>query len=74
MNLEIITGRALQLAGKMWECWGRVTANELSRQHGYQLVCVGQMRVLGGRATALLRYCTPRQALEVQPIRPLPSR
>jgi uncharacterized protein YjbJ (UPF0337 family) len=69
MNFEIIAGRALQLAGKVWEYWGRMTDDELSRQHGYQLVCVGQMRVLGGRAAALLRYCTPRQALSVQPRR-----
>lgn len=69
MNFEIIAGRALQLAGKVWEYWGRLTDDELSRQHGYQLVCLGQMRVLGGRAVALLRYCTPRQALGVQPRR-----
>lgn len=69
MNLDILAGRALQLIGKLWEYWGRVTANELSRQHGYQLVCVGQLRVLGGRASDLMRYCTPRQALDVQPAR-----
>ena len=69
MNLEMWVGRALQVAGKVWELWGRVTDNEISRQHGYQLVCVGQMRVLGGRAAELLRYCTPRQALTVQPVR-----
>lgn len=67
MNLEIVTGRLLQLGGKVFELWGRLTDNDLQRQRGYQLVCVGQMRVLGGQAVALLRYCTPRQALEVQP-------
>ena len=67
MNLEIVAGRLLQITGKLVELWGRMTDNELRRQHGYQLVVVGQMRVLGGRAVALLRYCTPRQALSVQP-------
>jgi hypothetical protein len=66
MNLEILWGRSLQLAGKMFEFWGRMTGNELQRQHGYQLVVVGQMRVLGGQAAALLRYCTPRQVLDVR--------
>jgi len=73
MNLEIILGRALQVAGKLFELWGRMTDNELRRQHGYQLVVVGQMRVLGGQAVQLLRYCTPRQALSVQPA-PVPRR
>lgn len=67
MNLEIMMGRLLQLGGKMFELWGRMTDNDLQRQRGYQLVCVGQMRVLGGQAVELLRYCTPRQALEVRP-------
>jgi len=71
MNLEIVVGRALQLAGKVFELWGRLTDNELRRQHGYQLVVVGQMRVLGGQAVDLLRYCTPRQALSAQPFRSL---
>lgn len=69
MNLDILAGRLLQLVGKLWEYWGRLTDNELSRQHGYQLVCVGQMRVLGGQAADLIRYCTPRQALSVLPAR-----
>jgi len=69
MNLEILAGRALQLAGRLWECWGRITDNEISRQHGYQMIVVGRMRVLGAQAADLLRYCTPRQALSVQPVR-----
>lgn len=68
MNPEILIGRALQMAGKVFELWGRMTDNELHRQQGYQLVCVGQLRVLGGQAAELLRYCTPRQALHV-PVR-----
>lgn len=68
MNPEIFLGRLLQLGGKLCELWGRLTDNDLQRQRGYQLVCVGQMRVLGGQAVELLRYCTPRQALSAQPI------
>ena len=69
MNLEVLVGRTLQVCGKVWEYWGRITDNEISRQHGYQMVVVGQMRVLGAHAADLLRYCTPRQALSVQPVR-----
>ncbi|HUR41993.1 MAG TPA: hypothetical protein VM240_12590 [Verrucomicrobiae bacterium] len=68
MNLEMIAGRLIQLVGKVFEFWGRIIGNEMQRQHGYQMVCVGQMRVLGGQAAELLRYCTPRQALQVAPI------
>ena len=69
MNLDIILGRAQQVVGKILEIWGRLMGNEIQRQHGYQLVCVGQLRVLGGQALQLLRYCTPRQVLSVQPVR-----
>jgi uncharacterized protein YjbJ (UPF0337 family) len=69
MSLELVAGRALQVAGRLWEYWGRLTDNEISRQHGYQMIVVGQMRVLGAQAADLLRYCTPRQALGVQPVR-----
>lgn len=68
MSLEVLMGRGQQLAGRLCEFWGRLTGDELSRMHGYQLVALGQMRVLGGRAASLLRYCTPRQALAVRPI------
>lgn len=68
MNLEIALGRMLQAAGKLFQFWGSLTGDELRRMRGYQLVCVGQMRVLGGEAAALLRYCTPRQALSIQPV------
>ena len=73
MNPEIFVGRLLQLGGKLFEAWGRLTDNDIQRQRGYQLVCVGQMRVLGGQAMDLLRYCTPRQALTAHPA-PLPPR
>ena len=59
-----VSDRYRRVAGKFTEMWGRLTDNELRRQRGYQLVVVGQMRVLGGQAVELLRYCTPRQALE----------
>jgi uncharacterized protein YjbJ (UPF0337 family) len=68
ISFEVFVGRCLQLAGKTWEFWGTLTGNELSRARGYQLVVIGQMRVLGGRATSLLRYCTPRQALEARAV------
>lgn len=67
MNLDILWGRMLQLVGKTFEFWGDVTGDELRRMRGYQLHCIGQVRVLGGQAADLLRYCTPRQALAVQP-------
>lgn len=62
MNFEIVFGRCQQVAGKLLELWGSLLGNEMQRSHGYQLVVVGQMRVLGGRASELLRYCSPRQA------------
>lgn len=68
MRFEILAGRGLQLAGRLYQWWGRVTGDELRRMHGYQLVALGRIRVLGGEAAALLRYCTPRQALAVQPV------
>lgn len=68
MSIEMMLGRGQQVAGKLFELWGRLIGDESCRSHGYQLVAIGQMRVLGGRAAALLRYCTPRQALEVQPV------
>jgi uncharacterized protein YjbJ (UPF0337 family) len=67
MNLEIAAGRALEVTGWLFQFWGKITGDELRRLRGYQLVAVGQMRVLGGQAAGLLRYCTPRQALAVQP-------
>lgn len=67
MNTDIAWGRVLQIAGMVWQFWGSLTGNEIRRTHGYQLVVVGQMRVLGARAAALARYCTPRQALSLQP-------
>jgi hypothetical protein len=67
MKIEMVLGRVLQLAGKAFQFWGRLTGNELQRLKGYQMVAVGQMRVLGVQAVELLRYCTPRQALELQP-------
>jgi uncharacterized protein YjbJ (UPF0337 family) len=67
MNLEIAWGRILQIVGKARQLWGTVTGDELGYTRGYQMVVIGQMRVLGGRAAALVRYCTPRQALEIQP-------
>lgn len=67
MNLDIVVGRLLQAAGMLCQSWGSLTGNDLRRQRGYQLVCVGRMRVLGGEAADLLRYCTPRQALGVHP-------
>jgi uncharacterized protein YjbJ (UPF0337 family) len=66
MNLDIAVGRGLQVVGKVCESWGRLTGNEMQRVKGCQLIVLGQMRVLGGRAAALLRYCTPRQALRAQ--------
>lgn len=62
MNFEIVFGRCQQVAGKLLEVWGSVLGNDIQRSHGYQMVVVGQMRVLGARASELLRYCTPRQA------------
>lgn len=62
MNYEMILGRCQQVAGKLLELWGSALGNDIQRAHGYQLVVVGQMRVLGGQATELLRYCSPRQA------------
>jgi hypothetical protein len=69
INIEVMRGRILQLAGKVFEVFGRITGSELQRRHGYQLVIVGQMRVLGGQAADLLRYCDPRQASTVEPRR-----
>lgn len=65
--MEAIIGRTLQVAGKLFQFWGELTGNELQRLKGYQMVAVGQMRVLGVQAVELLRYCTPRQALALQP-------
>lgn len=62
MNIEMTLGRCQQVAGKMLELWGALLGDDIRRAHGYQLVVVGQMRVLGGRASELLRYCSPRQA------------
>lgn len=67
MNLDIIWGRVLQVTGKLFEVWGSLTGNEHRRARGYQLACIGQVRVLGGKAADLLRYCEPREALAVQP-------
>jgi uncharacterized protein YjbJ (UPF0337 family) len=67
MKLETLLGRALQVAGKLFQVWGELTGNELRRLRGYQMVAVGQMRVLGAEAAQLLRYCTPRQVLELGP-------
>ena len=74
MNFEIAVGRIQQVCGKLLEIWGRLMDNEIQQQRGYQLVCVGRLRVLGGRAIELLRYCTPRQALGVQPLSVQPVR
>jgi uncharacterized protein YjbJ (UPF0337 family) len=74
ISFEVFVGRCLQLAGKIQECLGALTGNELSRARGYQMVVIGQMRVLGGRATSLLRYCTPRQALEARTVVPMAQR
>lgn len=68
MNIEVMRGRILQLAGKLFEVFGRITGSEVQRRHGYQLVIVGQMRVLGAQAVELLRYCDPRQVTTVQPL------
>lgn len=68
MKLDIVMGRALQAAGKLFQLWGGLMGDEQQRLRGYQLVAVGQMRVLGAQAAALIRYCTPRQALGLQPI------
>ncbi len=65
--MEAIIGRTLQVAGKLFQFWGELTGNELQRLKGYQMVAVGQMRALGVQAVELLRYCTPRQALALQP-------
>jgi len=70
MDTEVIRGRILQVAGKLTELFGRITGSELQRRHGYQLVIVGQMRVLGAQAAELLRYCDPRQVAGAQPVRP----
>lgn len=67
MNVEVIRGRILQLAGKIFELFGRLTGSESQRRHGYQMVIVGQMHILGARATELLRYCDPRQVSTLQP-------
>lgn len=67
MRLEVMAGRVLQLLGKVFQFWGELTGNELQRVKGYQMVAVGQMKVLGAQAVELLRYCTPRQALSLQP-------
>jgi uncharacterized protein YjbJ (UPF0337 family) len=68
MKLEIVLGRVLQLTGKAFQFWGQLTGNEIQRLKGYQMVAVGQMKVLGAQAVELLRYCTPRQALDLQPV------
>ena len=70
MNVEVIRGRILQLAGKLTELIGRMTGSELRQRHGYQLVIVGQLRVLGGQAAELLRYCDPRQVQAQRQLRP----
>lgn len=67
MSFDISLGRGQQALGKLLELWGRATGDEASRMRGYQLVALGQLRVLGGQAAALLRYCTPRQALALAP-------
>jgi hypothetical protein len=67
MSLEIAVGRMLEATGWLFQFWGKITGDELRRLQGYQMVAVGQMRVLGGQASSLLRYCTPRQALSVRP-------
>lgn len=67
MKLEIALGRALQVGGKLFQVWGELTGSELQRLRGYRMVAMGQMRVLGAQAAELLRYCTPRQVLELQP-------
>ena len=69
MNTEVMRGRFLQLTGKLFEVLGRLTGSELRRRRGYQLVIVGQMRVLGAEAVELLRYCDPRQITGVRPLR-----
>ena len=69
MNGEIIRGRILQVAGKLTELFGRITGSELRQRHGYQLVIVGQMRVLGAKAAELLRYCDPRQVQAERPLK-----
>jgi hypothetical protein len=69
MNVEVMRGRILQLAGKIFEFLGRITGSEIQRRHGYQMVIVGQMHILGARATELLRYCDPRQVTSLQPAR-----
>lgn len=60
MNLDIAIGRGLQVIGKVCESWGRLTGNETQRVRGCQLMVLGQMRMLGGRAAALLRSIAPR--------------
>ena len=65
--METIIGRMLQLTGKLFQFWGELTGNELQRLKGYQMVAVGHMRILGVQAVELLRYCSPRQALDLQP-------
>lgn len=68
MKLEVVVGRVLQLAGKLFQLWGELTGNELQRLKGYQLVALGQMRVLGVQAAELQRYCSPRQAHTLQSV------
>lgn len=65
--METLVGRALQVAGKLFQLWGELTGSEIQRLKGYQMVAVGQMKVLGVQAVELLRYCTPRQAMGLQP-------
>ena len=65
--METLVGRALQVAGKLFQFWGELTGSEIQRLKGYQMVAVGQMKVLGVQAVELLRYCTPRQVMNLQP-------
>lgn len=74
MKLETLMGRVLQILGKLFQMWGELTGNELQRLKGYQMVAVGQMRVLGAQAAELLRYCSPRQAMALQPALRRPQR
>ena len=66
MRAEVAWGRTLQVVGMFWQFWGVLVDDDACRLRGYQLVVVGQMRVLGGRAAALARYCTPRQVVAAQ--------